>query len=92
VRNRVVITASVLLVAILLALTLGRSATAQKEAPAAKAHFLEVGKNYELDPGPLGRTVKVTEAPRDGLVKCEVPAGDIWINLQLVRAIARAKD
>jgi hypothetical protein len=91
-RDKLVVAgSSLLLVLAFWTVGAGSMRSVAQVAPAAKKHFLVVGKTYEFHYPGFSFTTKVVEEPRDGGVVAESMDGNqprrLWINLATVQFI-----
>lgn len=72
-----------------------RATSAQAAVPAAKYHFLQIGKTYQFSTGGLGLIVgRILDGPTGDWVKLEVVGdrkGVVWVNLNLIASIEQTK-
>jgi hypothetical protein len=73
-----------------------KATSAQEVTPAAKRHFLQIGKSYEFSTGGLGLiSGKILEEPKDNWVMLECvrdrKKDTVWVNLNLIASIEQAK-
>ncbi len=88
-RARLVVACSALLMVMALWMVgAGSGRIAAQEAPAAKKHFLEVGKKYQFIWALVNLDVKILEEPHDRFVKVimlgEEKPKEQWVNLDQV--------
>jgi hypothetical protein len=94
-REKVVLLSALVLVVSCLSLTGGRGTTSAQVPPlSTKAHFLEVGNIYTIEPlGRDGINCKIIEIPRSNWVKVRVEKDQriLWLNLDQM-AVIEAQD
>ena len=90
-RARLVVACSAVLVVLAFWMAgAGTRPTSAQAAPAARKHFLEVGKKYELLNVGVNIDMKVLEEPRDHWVKVELDTEKpkrVWLNLDQILSI-----